>query len=66
MKLATRTTGRAAFLLATAAALALLAVPAAFGGRSGSSGMVAANLGSQNPRDTAMAEWAGVVPSRLG
>jgi hypothetical protein len=58
---------RAPSVLATVALFALLATGAAFAHPVDTGGMVATNLGSQDPRDTVRSEYpAGLVPSRLG
>ena len=67
MDMKTKRGRRAALVLAAAAAVMLLSVPAGFGQPTDSNGLVATNLGSQDPRDTAQsASAAGLVPTRLG
>jgi hypothetical protein len=58
---------RTGLVLAIAAAVTLLAIPAGFAYPMRSSGLVATTLGSQDPRDTAQSDTtAGLVPGRLG
>jgi hypothetical protein len=58
---------RAGLVLAIAATMTLLAIPAGFAYPMRSGGLVATTLGSQDPRDTAQSDkTAGLVPGRLG